>query len=638
MAIDEKALLKTLAASKDWVEARYLADTFGVTTRTVRNYVRKVNEAHDEPLIEYSHRGYRLFSPAEPAPRTAPAQGAPTDENRTDAILRRLISAQEPVSVYDLAEELYVSDSTIESDLRRVRDTIRLFDLTVTRYRDTVMLKGTERDKRRLIGQMLVSENSTDFVAFTGTGFVQEGYDTTALTKLVASTLAQFNLSADDYGLNGIVVHAIILVNRVRDGQRISDDEDSAQVRTTPGYLAARSICTRLENTFNVTITHGDVAFLALIITSNTHQNNNSDAGANLNGLISEDELRTSRLVLHELERAYLLPVFDDEFVRRFAVHVHGLAQRIPNKVFVRNPLVAKIKQTYPLVYDMAVFLARELETQMGLKLNEDEISFIAFHLGAYLGQDVRGSEKVSVELLYIGYHDLHEAALAKIRDTLGDLVEVHRTSPVSGHDPAAEPCDLLVTPVEIRDKGTAREVIVSPIFGERDLDAIRQAALVVRARKSGAQAYGMIKPFLSAELFAKNVYMHSEREMIEELAARCARAGLCDPSYVDRVLERESLSPTAFGNRVAIPHSMGASTHRSFLYVVVNDKPMHWGDQEVNIIMLMGISEADRKAFRVLFDNLLEVLSEPINVNRLIKSTDFDDFTDRLNSMIMHR
>ena len=50
---------------------------------------------------------------------------------------------------------------------------------------------------------------------------------------------------------------------------------------------------------------------------------------------------------------------------------------------------------------------------------------------------------------------------------------------------------------------------------------------------------------------------------------------------------------------------------------------------------MLMGISASDRKAFRILFDSLIEVLSDTANVMRLSKSPTYDDFVTQLNEMV---
>lgn len=55
-----------------------------------------------------------------------------------------------------------------------------------------------------------------------------------------------------------------------------------------------------------------------------------------------------------------------------------------------------------------------------------------------------------------------------------------------------------------------------------------------------------------------------------------------------------------------------------------------------MNLIMLMGISADDRKAFRLLFDSLIEVMAEPVLVNRLVKCRSYSEFAEQLNEMIM--
>lgn len=632
MALDETEILRALGTDGSWVDARYLADALGVTTRTIRNHVHKINEGADRPIIESSHRGYRLVA-------AQASLSLASDESRSDAILRRLVSAPEPVSIYELADDLCVSESTIEGDLRRVRDAIRLFDLVLDRRRDTVALQGSERDKRRLVGQMLISESPENFLAFAGSRVVGEGYDTTALTRTATSILRTFGLKADDYGLNAIVMHMVVMVDRITKGDPLQMAKDQEASHETPAWQAAERICGRLERDYGIRIGMGDRVYLALVVAANAHGDPGADAsGSDISQLVGQEHVSLTRLILHELEQAYLLPPFDDVFVSRFAVHIHGLAQRIPQGIRVHNPLGSDVREQYPLVYDMAVFVARRLQEVARLDLNDDEIAFLAFHLGSYIGQSDLWAKRLSLVFLYADYQGMHHAALEKIQTMVGDLVEVKAAYAMSEVDPKTISCDLLVTPLEVEAPHADKVVQVSPLFGSADVDAVRRAASSLQVRKSGQQAYGIIRTFLSPRLFAKNLAADSPQEMIEALVARCAQEGLCEPSYAQEVLDREALSPTAFENRFAIPHSLGAFTKKSFLYVVINDKPLDWGGTPVNIVMLMGVSAKDRKALRVFFDNLLKVLDEPTNVGRLMRSADYEDFTDRLNEMIMAR
>lgn len=123
-------------------------------------------------------------------------------------------------------------------------------------------------------------------------------------------------------------------------------------------------------------------------------------------------------------------------------------------------------------------------------------------------------------------------------------------------------------------------------------------------------------------------------RKAPDYLAARliCSAAGPLSGIDIPDAMSRKCSAARSFprppsATALPSPHSMNASTARSFLSVVVNDKPMAWGTQKVSLIMLMGLSEADRKGFRVLFDSLLEVLSDPAKVTQLTRSNTYDEF-----------
>lgn len=61
--ITDEALLRELADKDDWIGASKLAKTFGVTTRTLRSYVRRINGSSKSKVIDSSHSGYRLVCP-----------------------------------------------------------------------------------------------------------------------------------------------------------------------------------------------------------------------------------------------------------------------------------------------------------------------------------------------------------------------------------------------------------------------------------------------------------------------------------------------------------------------------------------------------------------------------------------------
>lgn len=636
MAFDKDRFLDVLASRGDWVDARFIADTFGVTTRTVRNYVKKLNDESDGELVESSYRGYRL---RQDVVRERPRTESPQPEDRADVILRRLISTSQPISIYDLADELCVSDSTIETDLRRVRDSVRLFDLTLARNRDTVALEGTELSKRKLMSQMLSAESSTGFSAFTGSGMALEGFDVARLSRMVSELLTDHGLVSDDFGLNNVVLHLIIMVQRMRQGMSMPDDGTYDKTWGTPASEVASEICSRMGERFGIDVPTSEIGYLALVIASNSRSEDYSfTSAANLSSLIEEDDVALTQSAVAALEHAYYLEPFDNEFVMRMAVHMHSLLQRMEDGIGSHNPMLGKIKQSYPLIYDMAVFFSRCISEERGIALSEDEISFIAFHIGAYLEKADPEGDSVTATFLYMDYHGMYRLSLDRIREEFRNSLSIVGVASVADYDPDAIETDLVLSPIEIDAPARSQVIVLSPIIKDSDLKRIRRAIETQQAKRRGLEAFSLISRFLDPKLYRRIGEYRNKEGLIRDLADECRDMGLVGEHFADEVLAREALSSTAFNNQVAIPHSMTASANRSFLSVAVCERGMPWDSQTVNLVMLLGISENDRKAFRILFDSLIEVLSEPASVNRLVKCRSYSEFVELLNELIMGR
>lgn len=649
----DHALIDVLARDGGWVESKALAEALGVTTRTVRNRVRRINDRAGTPVIESSYRGYRLLGKAGTAEQGGGSAGGAarggqnldlTPEQRAEAVLRTLLQSQDGVSVYDLAERFFVADSTIEGDLRSVRREIRPFDLALERTRDVVRLAGTERDLRHLMTHMVSAEQPERFTAQAGSSLEALGFDTARMAQVVSSRLGASGFAPDDFGVNNIVLHLVVMLDRIENGNVTPADPTAQHTRGTAAHEAAERICANLARNRHLTIPEAEVDFLALVIASNGVAAGSAQASGDSHpSMVDEATMRLTRTAVQSLERAYHLPPFDDDFLSLVSVHIHGLIQRAANGIGMHNPLTEQIKTTYPLIYDMAVYLAQKLVELLGASttrpavqsMSEDEIALLAFHIGASLEKSSATRSKVACDFLFLEYHDLYRVALERIEREFPYDLSVAQVARVADYDPAASTSDLVLTPVPVAGLSDARQVLVHPLVTSDDIGRVRDAIRRVKERRQTAGTLSLVRRFLSPQVFHNEYYRDDSLGMIRALAAECARAGFCGSDFADLAIQREQLSPTEYHNRVALPHTLAAVANRSFLAAVVNRKPMRWHNEDVNIILLMGIAEDDRAAFRVLFDSLLEVLSEPTNINRLIRTSGYDDFATTLSAMI---
>lgn len=89
-----------------------------------------------------------------------------------------------------------------------------------------------------------------------------------------------------------------------------------------------------------------------------------------------------------------------------------------------------------------------------------------------------------------------------------------------------------------------------------------------------------------------KNIYLDSAKDYIKFMGNILYENKYVKTTYVDDVLIRENMSSTAFNNNVAIPHSMKMDALKTGVCLIVNDKPVKWGREKVQIIAMIPINE----------------------------------------------
>lgn len=642
LSSDDQRIIGALSP-RTWTAASDLADAFGVTSRTIRNRITRINEGAGRAVIESSHKGYRLAAPVPEGDHGHRPQAdalIDTMEKRAGFIVRRLIGSVDPLDIYELADELCVSDSTFQVCLKRARDEVRPFHLSIERKRNTVALAGTELDKRHFITHLISTRDPAGFLSLASSDLLSNIGSAPAVLAMVAEELSHANLEHTDFGLNNIVLHVLVMADRVRSGSVMADGARASEVLESAPYRASRAICHRLAHELGRSMPHeggeNEAYYLALVIATNTREPLDRSMGEHdLASYIDPRSIALTEDAVRALETTYCLEPFDEQFVIRMAVHIHSLLHRAKAGSFARNPLTRRTKDSYPLFYDMAVFFANMLSRGADVEINEDEIAFLAFHIGGYFENSRPDNSKLTCCFLFIDYHDIHRAALERIRSRYEGQLAITSALPLSACDPRTLSHDIVFSPVPLEAPRAGNVIVVGPFLTDAEMKRLDREVAAAMREKEGARLTETLHHFMMPQLFQREHYEPDATAMIHHLAAECIREGLCRPEFTDEVLRRETLSPTAFGNSLAVPHSMSAAATRSFLSIVINSKPMPWGDQEVKMIMMLGISEVDRPSFHLLFDNLLEILSERDSVELLLRSTGYDDFIAKLQLLI---
>jgi lichenan operon transcriptional antiterminator len=138
-------LLRLLLQQDTPVSSRILAEKMGVSIRTVKNYIYQLNRLGSVPVIHSSNLGYTIV-PEEAAKLLATPQNEndlpQTFKERSFFIIKQILMEHQQLNIFDLSDELFVSYSTIKSDLARMNKAYEKYHVKFVLKQDEIQIVG----------------------------------------------------------------------------------------------------------------------------------------------------------------------------------------------------------------------------------------------------------------------------------------------------------------------------------------------------------------------------------------------------------------------------------------------------------------------------------------------------------------
>lgn len=613
----QERMLALLADADGWVTASDLADRLAVSTRSVRSYVTALKAtAAPFDVVESSTNGYRLDRDTYAEFVASRRGGAATVESpreRVYHLLRRLGDAPDGLDVYSLASAMYVSESTVESDLRKLRGHFERTGLSLERAGDTVRITGPEQEFRRLLGRLFHDEEAQGFLELASIEREFASSDLRGFKTGLIAMLDAHGYFVNEYGIDNVLLHVAIAVDRTAKG--LTDDH----IVDSPASEITEQLAHLVRGHFGTVLTATDLHYLALLLTTRVITTGYSGVGdETVTGAIGH-EIATVRSIVSRVEEEYLVDLDDEGFIVRLALHLHNLLARAKDQSYSRNPMSRSIKTSYPMIYELAVFIASEVQRSEGIVINDDEISYIALHVGSHLERRSQLEERVTCSIICPNYYDLQLVLRERLEALLGDQLQVETVITRTDVDWSTLSTDIVVTTME--SAAFASNVVrIGPFITTSDVEAIRKAIGRVRRQRRRLRLADELLVFFDDSLFLRDVAASDEEAMIRALGRRMIDAEVITEEYVDAAIARERMSSTAFTDTLAVPHAMTMTATRTAICIAVNEQPMDWGGSRVNVVALIAFSASDRDRFQAVFDQFVSVFADRGEAQQLVR------------------
>lgn len=261
------------------------------------------------------------------------------------------------------------------------------------------------------------------------------------------------------------------------------------------------------------------------------------------------------------------------------------------------NPLKEVVKSKYPNIYAAAWSASLVMESELGVRIGEPEVAYLALYMGGAIER-----LNVGVEVCILCNHGIGISRILKeqIQRSIQNINVVDVLTTRDTCKIQKSRCDFLISSVPVGHMFAGKDVVqIGNVLQPWDIQLIQNKMKQSRKRKMRRIASRTEET--EYQLFHQSlVYYYpgkpDKKEMISFLCKRLEEAGYVTGDYEHTVLDREETTSTVLDRGVAIPHGAASCVLHPVIAVAILEEPADWGrDREADRIFLLALNLEDR-------------------------------------------
>ncbi|EEO3581893.1 BglG family transcription antiterminator [Listeria monocytogenes] len=611
-----------------WVTSNELAAFCECTTRIIRNNIYKINEVTPN-LINSTKQGYQINLNI---PFEFQSESDVT-ERKSKLLLELIKNSTKGVDLFELADILYISEVTLKKDIQQLKNELKEADVKIVISKDRIKLIGKERAKRKYMISLLYEEGGYRESIKSRIQEMIEFVSIDKLQNIVKEVLAQESITTNQYSMMNIVLHYAISIVRIQQGNTLIETQKTLIRKHSKEYEISKKIAKILSEEYQIHFSEAETKQLGLLYVGLQNEQSANANHGELDQFVDKKIIDALKIVLANVEETYLIDLQNEQLFIKLAIHVQSLYYRSRYKAYTRNLSLLDIKTSYPVTFDIAVYISSLLQEKLAIDFNEDEISFIALHIGSFLESENRDYIRLEIGLLVDDYHDLRTNMLKKLRARF----ENEATIELIENEDYEENFDIILTTNRDVALEKAGSIFIHPLLTTKDIKKITSRIQTKKKILENNIRGQQIDRYIVRSLYSNQIDPSelTPAKIREQMISKMEKQNFVTPEFKEKVEKREQMAPTSFPSGIAIPHSIKNDALQSGVSIMTLQEPIYWNDVKVKIIALVAISKKDATEFNDFFEKFVEIVSEPINTKRLSMVESFEEFIRKLKMMM---
>ncbi len=627
----QEKILNLLKKSNRKIAVNDLSKTFAVSKRTIFNDLNYLDD-----FLESS--GYTLFRDEDGIllKKVDPNKKQNIDinefysSNRKYDVLRNILFKNEK-DIYNLSFKLFVSESTILSDINYINDRyLRNLSAKLLMDKDGIYIDGDDEIIQKVyvkynelifkkLRLMLIESKDLYRNYYT---FLSDIYGKLLVTKIknvLYSYLTSNSQVLAEYYFDNIINYLIVLVYRKLEDQ--SSEYYTSDKNVKVHNDDSKDILEIIEYNFGIKFNESEVKYFSEILRAN-----------NIKNKINYDEIKIDNLVnmfLKSISEFLKIDLLQDEVLKeQLKKHIPSMIDRAKNNINIDNPFIDEIKNEYTTLFNTIWMVVIMNQNYFDFILNDDEIGLLTIYIQSSLDRN----KTVQKILLHINnrYYDT-EFIVNRIKKILPNIdIEVNEGELKEKY----KNIDMIITTGDDINYGDIECVKISPIVTDRDLKNISEKYYSTIFKNANYKQINnkhyileIIGKYFHPELTYFNKRFNEKSEIMNFALDTMIEEGIVTIEYKNSIFNRENMGSTALNYMISTPHGNPKYVNDSCIFTVINEKPINWDNEKVSLMFMININEKDILDLKTLFNFIYEISQDKALIDDLINSKSYEEF-----------
>lgn len=547
------------------------------------------------------------------------------DSNRVNEIAYALlISDNNTISIDEICNRYYISRTSVLNDIEKLKKRFEKYQINLEQLKgkSVYKLSGSENNIRKCLFDIIKNnqnEESYDYV----TSYENvckwlrknANIDSNKIKIGIDEMLDHLNLKYSDTALNALTMHIAISIIRLQQGNSmVENTKESTAIMYPVIYKEIKLFTCKLEKLYRIKFNANEInTIYEYLLNSN-----------NLVENIGLFEAKDVEIIADEIIRLVSntrnIQIYNKSLEKGLILHLIPLMHRIISESYLKNPLLEKIKEEYPDAFGLSWMTNSIFKERFGKVLPEDEIGFIAIHIEAMLEQSESRIKTVIVCSYGVGVSQLLASKIENRFSRL-NIMAVIEEGKIKKYDNGE--VDLFLSTFPLHTK--TYNIFVNPLLLSDDISRI--SYFIDSFSRNTTKLLDQIK-FLALS----NQEFESQKDLFQKAEIFLNQKRLIKQGFLDNIMEREKKCSTSIGFETAIPHVSEEYINKSFICLITNERLIDWGNDKVNVVLVLGITTEDMKRINVKIRNFYRQLYDPQIHSKLLTIKDETELKELLN------